>query len=155
MDLELVTATAAHAEVLGAELRAADAAECEALGLEPLTAPLESLRVSDHAGTALFGGRVGAMYGIRYELGVCSVGQRVGLLWLLTGRVVDEQPMAFHREAKRVLRALPRYLEVGFNLVDARHSSALRWLAVLGFRVLPAEPHGPHALPFHLVTRSF
>lgn len=155
MELELVTATSAHAEVLGRQLRAADAAECEALGLEPLTAPLESLRVSDHAGTALAGDRIVAMYGVRYELGACEVGRRVGLLWLLTSHVVDERPLAFHCAAKRVLRALPRYLEVGFNLVDARHLSALRWLGVLGFRVLPAEPHGPLHLPFHLVTRSF
>ena len=144
-------ATLAHAEALARSMRQEDVDEAEACGFSPLAALLDSLRVSSVAHAALLGTEVLALYGVVPVEAAADAPQAV--VWALTGAAVERHRKKFHREAKRVLRALAAAYPRGlYNYVDARHAKALRWARRLGFVVLPAVPYGPHRLPFHPIV---
>ena len=144
-------ATLAHAEALAATMRQAGRGRGGGRRLSPLAALLDSLRVSSVAHAALLGTEVLALYGVVPVEAKADAPQAV--VWALTGAAVERHRKKFHREAKRVLRALaadyPRGL---YNYVDSRHAKALRWARRLGFVVLPAVPYGPHRMPFHPIV---
>ncbi|MDP2270919.1 MAG: hypothetical protein Q8K32_09325 [Archangium sp.] len=139
---------------LGCWLRPADAAEVHALGLGSIEACFESWKRSQFATTMLVQGEVAACAGLVLEQ-VSALVPRRAQVWLLTSIVVDTAPMAFHRGMKQLLAGCAAHTDFLWQHVDARYESSLRWLARLGFVVHPPRPHGPHQLPFHLVTREF
>ena len=75
-----------------------------------------------------------------------------GLVWLLTGRLVDVYKLSFVRSTKRLLRGLRARYGLLFNLVDARYEQALGWLFALGFRIGPPMAHPTTGAPFRLAT---
>lgn len=140
---------------LGCWLRAADAAECHALGLGRIEACYESWRRSDFATTLLIDGEVAACAGLVLDRPTSALAPRSAQVWLLTSVVVDAAPMAFHRAMKQLLAGAAAHADLLWQHVDARYESSLRWLARLGFVVHPPRPYGPLQFPFHLVTREF
>lgn len=155
MRVELVQTTEAHVLELGRWMRRADAAECEALGLDVRLAPLHAWAASDFCTSLLVDGRAAAVGGVVLErTTAAALAPRAGIAWLLTSLEVEKAPMSLHRAAKAWLREMRAHADVLWNRVDARHVVSLRWLEALGFRVFPARPHGPGELPFHLVVRE-
>lgn len=133
-------------------MRAADRLEIEALGFaSPVRALEHSLAVSQLSAAACVDGEVLALYGVM-ELSRPIAGPRVAVPWLLTSTAVERYPLTFWRASKQAVRELAGKWALLSNLVDARYASALTYLARLGFRVLPARPHGLHGELFHPVV---
>lgn len=154
MNVELVPATAAHAAELAPTMRAFDLAEVIAFGATDARQALErSLQLSPQAFTALFDGRVGAMFGsFPTETAELPFPGRLGCAWALTGQLVDLYPMSFWRSSKPALQLLWGDFDYLLNWVDARYTSSLRWLERLGAWTLRAYPVGQDGALFHLVV---
>lgn len=149
--IALVPTTKLHTVQLGCWMRSADAGECLALGMGSIEAAFESWRASHLSTTMLLDGEVVACAGL--VLGSSSaLGPRQARAWVLTSKLVDYVPLAFHRAALTWLKQARTHADVLWNHVDARYLVSLRWLERLGFSVHPARPRGPLELPFHLVT---
>lgn len=130
---------------LALNMRDADVAECEAAGLSPVAALRQSVAQSVYVRTLLFDNAVAAMWGVvPIESSLMS-----GQLWLLTGIGADEHKKDFVRLYRRELARLRTEWKELVNIVDARHSAALRLASSSGFEVL-SEPVavGPNSLPF-------
>lgn len=156
MKVELVPTTEAHALELGRWMRRADAAECEALGLDPRLAVVQAWAASDFCTSLLVDGHAAAIGGVVLErTTTATLTPRAGVAWLLTSTEVEKAPLSLHRAGKAWLAQVRAHCDLVWNRVDSRHTRSLRWLEALGFRVFPPRPHGPLELPFHLVVREF
>lgn len=134
-------------------MRPADVAECAALGVEPLFAVLESMRVSASSVAILIDGHVAAVGGYRLE--PCPLlAPRSAVAWVLTSGVVERHPIAFHRTVREWLAAMGEHVDVLWNQVDARHVSSLRWLERLGFKLSEPKPLGPNGALFRLALKE-
>lgn len=138
-------ATQKDALHLAAAMRAADAAECVAIGCTPLEGVVESMKRSLFSHTVEFDGQPAAIWGVVQDVGHLDV----GMVWVLTSNVVDRHHNRFWRTSVRVLRGLASVRPVLFNFIDARYEKALRWAARLGFEIQTAVGFGPQSLPFH------
>lgn len=135
-------------DCVGVALRREDSLECRMTGARDDTEALrESLLVSTVALTWAPAGVPMAFAGIRDTSR--DFNHQTGVVWLLTTDACRVRPLAFHRLARRFLDACG--WDVLSNHVDASYTSALRWLASLGFAVSPAAPWGPFNHPFCLV----
>lgn len=85
------------------------------------------------------------MFGVAASSPLC----RHGIPWFLGGPQIHANVPGFLRLSKAVVAKFLRHYPTLSNHVDARNSSAIRWLKWLGFTIRPAEPHGPFNLPFH------
>lgn len=145
--------TLEHCRLLAPELREADLLEVLAGGApDGLTALERSLTASEFATTVLFDGRPAAMLGAGPALRASLMGASVVSVWLLTGRIVDANPLAFWRLCKPGVAALLEHADELVAMVDARHAKCLRWACALGFTLGPEVPHGPSGMPFHCVS---
>ena len=134
-------------DCVGVQLRREDSLECRATGARDDTEALrESLLSSAVAVTWAVNGRPAAFAGI-----VDDGPPGEGLVWLLTTPEARLRPVTMHRLAMRFLSAT-RSWRVLRNHVDASYSSALEWLARLGFEVAPPAPWGPFGHPFCAVV---
>lgn len=138
---------------LAQHMRTADRLECEALGVSPLATLEDSLASSEFAFTVRFHGQIAAMVGLTptEHHGSALGGRSSAIPWALTGTVVDRYPMQFWRLSKQFATLLRRLQPNLANMVDARHTSALRWLERLGFTIGPVVALGPNNLPHHVV----
>lgn len=150
-DVQVVSATPAHAEALAPLLRPADVAEVEAsAGFTPLEALQASLSASERAWALVVGGEVAALWGVvPVGQGTLLTRPQLAVVWALTGRAVDRHRKLFVRLSRGVLSELLRLYPVLVNAVDARYRGALRWVRWLGAEVAPAVPFGALGLPFH------
>lgn len=132
VDVTFTDALPEHAIELAPVMRPADVAEVLALGYSSPREALESsLDCSTLAFTALFDGKVAAMFGtapIEEHPGTACV-------WLLTGREVQRHPRAFLKASHACLRVLLDNYPRLVNLVDSRYAAALRWAKWLGFEL--------------------
>lgn len=145
-EAQLVPADSAHAEALARAMRAEDAAECRAGGLEPLEAVLTSLEGSDIALAAIVDGEVGAMFGVGPLAGVSD---RVGHVWFLTAEPFAKNPRPYMRVARKAISVMLDLYPILFNIIDARYDAAVRWAKWLKFDVSKTtHPFGPDGLPF-------
>lgn len=141
-DFHLEPATAHHAAELARTMRPSDVAELSALGWPQ---PLEALCFAvKHfpAWTVVLGDDVAAMFGIFGD----------GLLWCLSGEVVNQRARAFLRASRQVVDMLLDVRPEWVADVDARYAASIRWLKWLGFEVGEARPMPPSGLPFHRAT---
>ncbi|MEO1192846.1 MAG: hypothetical protein AAFY02_13880 [Pseudomonadota bacterium] len=146
MAVELRPAQPGDARLLADSLRAADRAEVLASdGLDPLAALQRSLALSSEAYLGLVNGQPAALLGVRR----ISLSSDHGIPWLLTGVAVEQAPLSFLRASRSVVAVWRRDYASLSNWVDARHETAKRWLAWLGFTLGPARPYGVAGLPFH------
>lgn len=149
MDNYSVTvATMNHGKVLARDIRKEDKDEIFASrGCEPREAIRESLKISHVAYTLFTHGRVAAIFGV--VLARSEEDGVFGIPWVLTGNAVDKYPLAFWRTSKKGLGIFLDHYKLLVNLVDARHTSSIKWLKRLGAEIQDPQPHGPQGLPFH------
>ena len=69
-----------------------------------------------------------------------------GMIWMLCTPVIHDYPIAFVKEAKRVLNS--RTEKLLWNIVDKRNKVHLKLLRYLGFKFLREFKHGPNQLTF-------
>lgn len=142
-----------HVLELARTMRPEDAAEVLAAGhATPFLAIEASLGASTSAWALLLGGELAAIFGIVEEAphGLL-LGPGRGIPWALTSTAVPKHRKAFLRASRAAAGLFLRRCPELHQFIDARYAAALRWVRRLGFEVLPAEPFGPHALPFHHV----
>jgi len=141
-DLEIRPANANDASELAANMRAEDLAEMAAgSARDPLEVLVDGLRDSSECWTALYRGRVMAMWGVVPWQG-SILGGRVGLGWLLTSPIVDRHPRVFWRACLREFPGLLERWGMLFNFIHCRHMKALRWARRLGLKLEAPVPHG-------------
>jgi hypothetical protein len=152
--VEVVPATDELAAQLVASMRQADVAEVLAHGFDaPATAVAESIRKSAHAFAMLINGEVAAVFGVGPVEPPEDGFPACCCIWALTSRTVDKHPRAFARASRPIVAALVDHCGTVWNYVDARYTTAVRWLEWLGFRVGAAVPFGPNGEPFHPFTK--
>lgn len=149
----LVTATEAHALALAPHLRAGDVAEIRATaGVSPEVGLLGSLRgtlaAGGEASALLIGGEVAALWGVRPLTDL----RQVGVVWLLTGELVERHRLLFASLSRFVLRKLLREYPVLCNWIDARYTRALRWAEWTGAKLGEPKPFGVEARWFQKAT---
>ena len=102
--------------------------------------PLEILPQAIHKGFCVYftapNGKTAGMGGVTDE----------GMIWMLCTPVIHDYPIAFIKEAKRVLNS--RTEKLLWNIVDKRNTVHLRLLKHLGFKFLREFPYGPNQLTF-------
>jgi hypothetical protein len=150
---QVVPATEAHARALAPRLRAGDVAEIRATaGVGPLDGLLSSLSGTCAGGgqawALLIGGEVAALWGVRPLTDL----HHVGVVWLLTGDLVDRHRRIFMERSRAELRALLRPFAVLRNYIDARYSRALRWARWTGAELGQPRRFGVEARDFIPVT---
>lgn len=135
------------AEALLADLRPADAAECDALVGRGKRA--ETLAASIEQSLACWvlevNGGVAAIFGVAP---VSALGGQ-GLPWMLGTPLIDRFPGAFIRRCRPYIARMLAVCPSLVNVVDARNVRSIAWLKRMGFTVLPAQPMGAEGLPFH------
>lgn len=144
---DIVPATEAHAVELAPAMRKEDADEIWASSRRrPLDALLYSLEVSrDTTQAGLADGRCVCLWGVA----PASLLTDVGRPWLLASKEFERHASRFLRRNREYINEIRRQYPVLENWVDHRNVKSIRWLRWLGFDILPAEPIGPDAVPFH------
>lgn len=141
-DVEIVTATAEHIEVLLLSMRKKDREEAANAGLALSRAVWRSYRGCVFAKAAFVDGEIAAVWGIGGGLG------SVGRPWLFTTPAVERAKMAFLRTARAevadMLATYPRLLGV----VDDAYVGALRLLQAIGFTLSEPFAYGRFGMPF-------
>ena len=145
----IMKATRLHARMLARTIRPADAEEILASsGLPPYDAIYESMKMCKNSCALFLHGELAAIFGVvrahsEREGGV------FGIVWAITATPVDKHPKDFWRASQALVAEYHKEYGMLANMVDARYSAALRWLARLGFTIHPTQPHGPNKMPFH------
>tara|TARA_R100001594_G_scaffold34332_2_gene63290 strand:+ start:5402 stop:5845 length:444 start_codon:yes stop_codon:yes gene_type:complete len=102
--------------------------------------PMEVLPNAIHNGFCVYftapNGKTAGMGGVTEE----------GAIWMMCTPVIHDYPIAFVKEAKRVLNS--RTEKLLWNIVDKRNTVHLRLLKNLGFKFLREFPYGPNQLTF-------
>lgn len=124
-------------------MREADRRECEASGLSARRVLQLSVERSDEVFTIELGGRVAAIWGYAASSTMGSAAQ----LWLLSSVVVEEFPLRFCRETKRLVGEMLELFPRLIIDVDSRHEKAQKWTRWLGFR--PRVSYEMNGILFH------
>ena len=142
-EVAIAEATEADALELAPQMRQADLEEVLAMGYaDGLEALQASLAESQEAWAVRFDGELGGVFG------VASVGIRQGVVWMLSGAVVDQHPKTFMRASRAAVQGLLLRWDLLVTLVDARYLAALQWAECLGFTFGAPVPFGPRGLSF-------
>ena len=152
MTVTLEPATTAHAAELAPALCLADLAEVWALGyFDAYDALRQSLEASTLAWAARIGGELAAVFGV-VPLATDSLlgANRMGCVWLLTGRAVAASPMAFWRALRAGVRMVLAAAghDTLTNAIDERHAAALSTWERLGVHWVGVEPVAQPGLQF-------
>lgn len=150
MEAVLVPARHEHAFVLASTMRPADVAELAACGQTPLEGLLKSMSLSEYSWAILYDDVVGAVGGVRRMEG--AVLGHVDELWMLTGELFGQKPMAFFRVLKQMVATLLERYATLVNVIDARYTGAMRLAEALGATLSEPHPFGIHGEPFVLFT---
>ncbi len=146
---EVVPTTTDHVVDLALDMRQEDQDEIWAAAhFTPWEALVSSIRLTDETYTGLADGKVLCIFGI----GTASLMSNIGVPWMLSANLVAKHTRAWARGSKVVFKHMAKGTDRLENCVDARYTSAVRWLAWLGFTIHPAEPFGMDQLPFHKFT---
>jgi hypothetical protein len=132
---------------LAAHLRAGDAAEVAALGMEPREALRRAFRDAVLRRSYFVDGELAAMSGLCGAL-LSDIGEP----YLLTTRAAERVPVAFVRCARA---AVAEMLACRIRLeghVDASYGRAIRLLEVLGFTLSEPRPFGPMGASFRIYS---
>ena len=136
---EIVPATYQHAFELSTAMREEDRSEVLSLGgMTPWEALESSLDASVEAWAGLADGRVLCIFGVA-PLSILGNGL---IPWMLSSTELPKHARQFARVSKGVVAIWKEKYPRLENLVDARYSTAVRWLKWLGFNVHPAEAIG-------------
>lgn len=72
-----------------------------------------------------------------------------GIPWMIGTALLDRHARTLMIRSRRHLGTMMKGFDRLENYVDSRNRKAVRWLAWLGFTMLPAVPMGPFGVPFH------
>lgn len=135
------------AALLAANMRPADVLEVEAVhGPGDLTAAIEeALASSTLSWTAEADGELMCIFGVA----PVSLMSDVGVPWLLGTPVVQRNGRALTRLAPTYIARMLTAFPCLANGVDTRNTAAVRWIARMGFELLPPTPVGAARVPFH------
>lgn len=142
----IVPATQEHARQFAPLLRAADVAEVWAAGQ---VTPLEALErgIGASPGTCWAGfidGEPVAIFGVT----TASLLSGIGVPWMLGTDLIEKHQVTFLRHCRPIVARWREDFAVLINMVDARNTTAHRWLRWLRFELGEPQPHGPEGLPF-------
>lgn len=145
---KIVPAERAHADFIAERARAADVAELWTSSRStPLDAMLRGMESTVHTFTAVYEGQPACMFGAA----PFSILGGMGAAWMIGSSILDR-----HGAQKDLLRLSEPVVEfmqdqfpnLLYNFVDARNTSAIRWLRWLGFQFSDPIPYGVDGLPF-------
>ncbi|MBA4359810.1 MAG: hypothetical protein C0411_03645 [Pseudomonas sp.] len=120
----------------------------EALGIPMERALMEAITGSLNAKKIVVEGMVVAVFGDA----TYSILGSVGVPWLISTVHVERHARAFLKVCKPEVQGMLTRHHHLINYVDARNTSAIRWLKWLGFTFGPAVPYGARRFPFHPFT---
>lgn len=155
-EITVVLATPDHLRELAAYMREPDADEVMASDCQsPLEALEDSASLSDDQGAQalLVNGSPMAIYG---QTDLSHVQPGLGGMWCLTSELVEGNKEAFQKATNAAFRSAFKRYSILTNLVDCRHTRAIKWLKRMGAIFLPPRPLGKDGLPFQqfIVTRE-
>lgn len=133
-----------------AHMRPADRQECMAFTGLPPEATLPSA-VAQGA-LAMVVPETGEVIGL-CGVDKCSLAD-FGLIWMCATTALSDHRHAFLRHAKALISAAHIHFPRIGNMVDARNTLHVRWLALLGFQFTGAALLGPLNVPFLTFERS-
>lgn len=133
-------------EILIANLRASDLAECQAYGDPDIAKGIRSsARRSLLCWSGFADGELGAIMGVT----PISITGGIGSPWMLGTPVLDKHSRVLVRRTPqyigRMLKAFPHLV----NFVHTNNTTSVQWLRRLGFTIHEAIPYGPLGEPFH------
>jgi hypothetical protein len=140
---ESVEATTLHAHAIAPLMRAADLAELDAHGCDPLEALLRGVADSVYCRTLLADGVPAMMWG------VTQITDTVWSPWALGTDAINTDRRGFMVFSREELDRVVAKYPVLFNHVDYRNAPAIRWLQWLGFEMMEPEPIGVDGALFH------
>ena len=120
----------------------------EALGIPMERALMEAITGSLNAKKIVVEGMVVAVFGDA----TYSILGSVGVPWLISTIHVERHARAFLKVCKPEVQGMLTRHHHLINYVDARNTSAIRWLKWLGFTFGPSVPYGARRFPFHPFT---
>lgn len=146
--IRVVDATPEIAIKLAACMREADAEEVVALGMTPLQALEDGMRVSflSHAAIDDDGMPI-AMWG---TCGLCLLGERAQL-WFLSGTGLPKHKRHLLHWSRLFVAEMQAQYELLECVVDLRYDAAVRWVKWLGF--VPKAQFVSGGTLFHLMAR--
>ncbi|MEO4014820.1 phage protein Gp13 family protein [Pseudomonas rossensis] len=149
MAAEVLPVTAEDVATILPIVRQADIDEItEALGIPMQDALHEAITGSLNAKKIVVDGLIVAVFGDA----VYSILGSVGVPWLISTTHVEKHSRAFLKVCKPEVQGMLTRHHHLMNYVDARNTSAIRWLKWLGFTFGPAIPYGARRFPFHPFT---
>lgn len=149
MAAEVLPVTAEDVATILPVVRQADIDEItEALGIPMQDALHEAITGSLNAKKIVVDGLIVAVFGDA----VYSILGSVGVPWLISTTHVEKHARAFLKVCKPEVQGMLTRHHHLMNYVDARNTSAIRWLKWLGFTFGPAVPYGARRFPFHPFT---
>jgi hypothetical protein len=126
----IIPATHAHCRALVLTLRPEDRAEVDSAGIPARHLVAQLYRGSYRRETAVVDGEVAAVWGMRGSL----IGTSVEM-WLMTTPAVARLPIAFFREARRILAEVLETKHVVVSRCGAEYHAAIRFFRMLGFDI--------------------
>ena len=146
---EVLPISIAELPAIASIVRQADIDEItEALGIPMEQALYDAVLGSLNAKKIVVDGEVVAVFGDA----VYSLLGSVGVPWLISTVHVERHARAFLKVCKPEVQGMLTRQRHLINYVDARNTSAIRWLKWLGFDFGEAVPYGPKRLPFYPFT---
>lgn len=144
-EVRVVPTSMAHVDLILPHVRAADALELSALGVSALEAMLVGIKLSSSTWTGFCDGEAVTMFGVV----PISVVTGLGAPWLVSTDKLERYQFAFLRRCRPYLRTMMRAYPDLSNFVDARNTTAIRWLKWLGFEISTPIPYGYKGELFH------
>ena len=147
--VEVVPATFSHVSQMAPRVRECDRAEVWAQAHLTPNAMLDMAVVTYPTETfaCLLDGVVVAMFGVVEEPSLDAT--RAGVLWMLGTDDIYDNVDLFHKHTAEWLERYRERFDYIANWVDARNTTAVKWISSVGFTVNDPVPYGPDALPFH------
>ena len=128
-DFIIVPSQAEDVLELKDNLRAEDIAECEAGGLTPFNALLDSYVFSDECYSCKKDNKTIAMFGVSSW----KQPEGIGVIWFLGSDETEKHPVSMVRDSREFIDNWFNKYELLWNTVDIRNTRHIAWLKHLGF----------------------
>ena len=73
----------------------------------------------------------------------------IGVPWMVASDSLEGHAIRFLRRCRPYVREMLDGFVVLMNFVDARNTTAIKWLEWCGFTIFDPTPYGPFRMPFH------
>jgi len=128
---------------LASRLRKSDITEIwSSHHLEPLEALLLGLEYSNEIYSVFFDNKLVLIFGITLD-------NNIYCPWMLASNDINEHPVTFYRQSKKIIKDIIQGYEYLENYVDANNTDSIKWLKWLGFTIDKPVPFGLEQKLFH------